>query len=460
MPERFEGYRIVEQLRSDPIADLYEAIQEPLGRRVLLKALAASILPSSPFAAVLEREARLLAGLDHPYILRLLDFVKRDDRMWLVLEYVDGWELSRWIERVRATKGATRTDGTPGGGVNVAAATAIALQIAEGLEHAHERGVIHRELTPRHVLVSRRGQIKLTGFAAHLDDSPSLLPEAVDLDAARNTAYLAPERILGEPADPRSDFFSLGVVLYELIAGECPFQDGRDGSTAQRVRHDSPPLLSRIAPATPGSLERLVARCLEKLPGERFQSAAELVQALRGILGELSVSDPVASVRRGLAEAKLISADEPPPSPTLLARQRERAPGVPLRGLVVAGALMVGGGAVIQWAGSATAEGNVRTENGILELVPENAASLRVVASPWAHVFVNGQKVATTPFAEPIPLKPGTHHVRLDHPNAASEHRTVHLAPGEAVLLDVTMNVERPAPKTSLVPPPEDDDSP
>lgn len=121
---------------------------------------------------------------------------------------------------------------------------------------------------------------------------------------------------------------------------------------------------------------------------------------------------------------------------------------------------MVGGGAVIQWAGSATAEGNVRTENGILELVPENAASLRVVASPWAHVFVNGQKVATTPFAEPIPLKPGTHHVRLDHPNAASEHRTVHLAPGEAVLLDVTMNVERPAPKTSLVPPPEDDDSP
>lgn len=460
MTERFEGYRIVERLRSDPVADLYEAIQEPLGRRVLLKALAASILPSSPFAAVLEREARLLAGLDHPCVLRLLDFARRSDRMWLVLEHVDGWELSHWLERLRTTKGAARVESTPAGGVNVAAATAISLQIAEGLEHAHERGVIHRELHPRHVLVSRRGQIKLTGFSAHLDESPSLLPEAVDLEAARNTAYLAPERILGEPADPRSDFFSLGVILYELITGECPFQEGSDASTAQRVRHDSPPLLSRLVPATPGSLERLVARCLEKLPGDRFQSATELVQALRGILGELSVSDPATSVRRGLAEVKLISADEQPTPTARLARQRERVPGVPLRGLVVAGALMLGGGAVIQWAGSATTENDGHADGGILELVPENAASLRVVASPWAHVFVNGQKVATTPFAEPIPLKPGTHYVRLDHPNAASEHRTLDLAPGEAVLLDVTMNLELPAPKTSLIPPPEDDDSP
>lgn len=450
----------MDRVRSGPVADLYEAIQEPLGRRVALKALAPSILPSSPFAAVLEREARVLAGLDHPHIVRLLDFVKRADRMWLVLEHVDGWELSQWTERLRDSKRDARADGTPQGALSVPAATAIALQVAEALEHAHRRGVVHRELEPQHVLVSRRGTVKLTGFADYLDESPSLLPEAVDLSGARSAAYLAPERILGEPPDPRGDFFSLGVVLYELVSGQCPFREGDNVSAAQRVRHDSPPLLSRLAPATPGSLERLVARCLEKMPGDRFQSATELVQALRGILRELSVTDPEAAVRQGLAEAALIPAEEQPSPAARLTRQRERSPGVPLRGLVIAAGLLLAGGAMIRWIGSANAEREGLTDAGPLELVPEGAASLRVVASPWAHVFVDGQRVETTPFAEPIPLRPGTHHVRLDHPNAASEHRTLTLAPGEAILLDVTLNVELPSPKTSLVPAPEDDGSP
>jgi hypothetical protein len=447
MTEPFEGCRVVGLLRSGPVADLYEAIQEPLGRRVLIKALSPSILPSSPFAAVLEREARVVADLDHPGVVRLFDFVRRADRMWLVLELVDGWELQEVLARV--------PDGTP---LGAAAGAAIALQLAEALDHAHRRGVVHRELNPERVLLSREGTVKLTGFSVHLDDGVAALPEAVDVTGVRSAGYLAPEQILGEGADPRGDLFSLGVILYELVGGRCPFIGEGDVSTAQRVRHDSPPLLSRLNPDVPGSLERLVARCLEKLPGDRFQSAAEVAAGLRGVLAELGVPDATAAVRDALARVGLLADRESVPRAPR--KERERTPGVPLRGLVIAFALMAGGGVLIQRIDAATAGPEGSPGALPLELAPPEAGSLRVVADPWAHVFVEGQQVATTPFAKPIPLRPGTHHVRLDHPKAPSEHRTLTFAPGESILLDVTLKVERPAPEPSPLPPIEEDDSP
>lgn len=456
MTEPFDGCRVVSLVRSGPVADLYEAIQEPLGRRVLIKALSSSILPSSPFAAVLEREARVVSGLDHPGVVRLLDFVRRRDRMWLVLEFVDGWELSEILERLPPPPG-TESARAP---LGTAAGAAIALQLAEALDHAHRRGVVHREIQPQHVLVSRDGTAKLTGFAVHVDEGSSRLPEAVDVTGMRSAGYLAPEQILGEAADPRGDLFSLGVILYELVGGRCPFTGEGDTSTAQRVRHDSPPLLSRLTPDVPGSLERLVARCLEKLPGDRFQSAAEVAAALRGVLSELGVADPAGAVRDALAHAGLLPERESVQRAPRRERARERSSGVPLRGLFVALTLLVTGGGLIQWIGAATAHPGEGAGTTPLELVPPEAGNLRVVASPWAHVFVDGQQVATTPFAEPIPLRPGTHHVRLDHPKAPSEHRTLTFAPGESILLDVILKVERPVAEPSPLPPIEEDDSP
>jgi eukaryotic-like serine/threonine-protein kinase len=454
MTEPFPGCRVVALVRSGPVADLYEAIQEPLGRRVFVKALSPSILPSSPFAAVLEREARVAAELDHPGALRLLDFVRTNERMWLVLEHVDGWELAHLLER-------QRTQAPPGPrDSSISAAVALALQIAEALGHAHRASVVHRALHPQNVLVGRNGHIKLTSFSLQLDETPAALPEAVDVTGPRSAAYLAPEQILGETADPRSDFFALGVLLYEIVTGHCPFVGDDEASIAQRVRHDSPPLLCRVTPAAPGSLERLVARCLEKLPGDRFQSAEELAQALRSILGELGVKDAAASVRNWLGDTGLIPHEGGQAPTPRLAQRGDRPQGLPLRGLLAALVLMLTGGIVIQWLGYASADPGQTVSQGPLELIPVDAATLRVVAEPWAHVFVDGQRVATTPFAEAVPLRPGTHHVRLDHPNAPSEHRTLVLSPGESVLLDVAMNVEVPPPPVSPVPLPEDDETP
>lgn len=429
----FEGVQIVEKLRSGSIADLYHGLQQPLGRPVLIKALSSSILPSSPFAATLEREARLLAELHHPNILHVHDFVRRGDRMWLVLEHVDGWSLDELLAKT--------------GRLAPAPATAIALEIARALEHAHQHGIVHRDVQPRNVLVARRGQIKLVNFAVAVDERLPTAPELLDGSSAfGGPLYMSPEQILGEPADPRSDLFSLGVVLYEMLSGRRPFDAPDDRSATQRIRHDAPVPLARLVPTLPGSLERAVMRCLEKMPSDRFFSASELALALEAVLAEQDGGSVREHVRRALEDAALIDAG-PKSSGEPAPKLRTEAPPAPLRkailGLAVCSALVVVGGAVLSW--TAWRQGGhtvIRGRSTRLELAPSRAAYLRVVAEPWAHVFVDGQKVETTPFARPIPLRAGTHYVRLEHPNAPTERRTVRLVAGETVLLDVKMSID------------------
>src|SRR5438477_10050805 len=133
----FERYEVLENIRSGPITDLYRAELVALERPVFIKALARGISPSSPFAAALEREARLLTELDHPNVIRALDFVHDEHAMWLVLEYVDGWTLEAVLEKAKR--------------LSPAAACAIALQLAEGLGHAHKHGIVHRDVRPVNV---------------------------------------------------------------------------------------------------------------------------------------------------------------------------------------------------------------------------------------------------------------------------------------------------------------------
>jgi serine/threonine-protein kinase len=429
---QFDDAEIVSRLQVGPIAELYHAIQKPLGRPVLIKALSSSILPSSPFATTLEREAQLLSELHHPNVLHLYDFVKRDDRMWLVLEFVDGWTLEHVLRSAQRLPDA--------------AAAAIALEIARALEHAHERGIVHRDVAPRNVMISRSGAVKLVNFTVAVDERLPTAPELLDGATASGPAYMSPELILGERADPRSDVYSLGVVLYEMVSGRRPFDSAEErSSTTQRIRHDPPPPLARGGVA--GSLERIVRRCLEKLPSDRFLSASELAVSLERALTELGGGSTRSVVGKALTELGLVEA--PPPSERLAASPPSESRtlasmGAALGGLLFCTLLVVAGGVLIQRLGDraeVAARGSTR-----LELVPDKTAYLRVVAEPWAHVVVDGQHVETTPFSRAIPLPAGTHYVRFEHPRAAAVRRTVVLAPGETLLLDVKLDVRGAAP--------------
>jgi serine/threonine-protein kinase len=433
-----EGFRIVEELGSGSLSSVYKAVEEALGRTVAIKVLRATIAPSSPFAMQLEREARVLAELCHPNIGLLHAFTKTETRMHLVLEYVDGFNLTALLKK--------RPDVAP------ECVAAIGAAVARGLAHAHERGIIHRDIKPANILVSRRGEVKIFDFgiaerSLSAEEPVGLSPLRLEDIAAFGTpAYMSPEQILGESVDARSDVFSLGVVLYQLVCGARPFERGDETDrrpSAHRIRRDPPIPLHRRAPEVPPALERLVMRAIEKLPADRFPSAEAMAERLEELATAHTALRGDKLVVRALVHAGLATPadDENTATPKRNARASVRRA---IAGITLLGALAVGGGGGLQ----ATAHRGGRAAGARpLELVPASPGYLRVLAMPWAEVWVDGQRVDVTPFGRGVPLSQGTHYVTLVHPNAPVEKRTVNVAAGETRTVDVVMAVPDLAPK-------------
>jgi serine/threonine-protein kinase len=430
-----EGFRVLEEVGSGSLSTVYRAVEEPLGRIVALKVLKNTIAPDSPFAAQLEREARLLGTLAHPNIGLLYSFSKTPAGMHLVLEYVDGFSLATVLKK-RPT--------LPPDVVAV-----IGAAVAHGLAHAHQRGVVHRDIKPANVLVSKRGEVKIFDFgiaqrARAAEDVLTLAPTRVEDVAAFGTpAYMAPEQILGENVDSRSDLFSLGVVLYQLLCGARPFERGDDSDqrpAAHRIRRDPPIPLHRRAPDVPAALERVVMRAIQKLPADRFQTAEALAESLEEVARSRSGARGDVILVQALEAAGLVTPTEGHESaPVRRTRESVRAA---IAGLAVLGAVGVATGAFLQ--ASVHRDGDAAGMRP-LELLPASAGYLRVLATPWAEVWVDGQRVDVTPFARPIPLAEGTHFVTLVHPNAPAQKHSVSIVGGETRTLDVVMAVGAPA---------------
>src|SRR4051812_33020117 len=368
--ERFDGCEVVKKLSTGPITDLYHVVQEPLGRPAFVKALGSSILPSSPFAASLEREARLLAELNHPNIPKVYDFVRRDERMWLVLEFVDGVSLEEVMKRAKR--------------VPEAFACAIAVEVCRALSHAHAHGVVHRDVQPKNILLGKDGSLKLSNFSVAFDERMPTAPELLEGGTGYGgPAYMSPEQILGERADGRSDLFSLGVLLYEMLSGERPFDGPDDRSTSLRIRRDPVPPLSKRAAGISPALERVTQRCLEKMPSDRFDSSVEAMLALQACALELGAEPSAPLLRDTLIRARLLEGVPARGGAERKLRPVEGRVGVAVGGLFFALALIVGGGVSIQVVSGKTVGPPVAAQAGRrLELLPAGRAFLRVVAHP------------------------------------------------------------------------------
>jgi eukaryotic-like serine/threonine-protein kinase len=435
MPElpRFGNYKTVSELGSGAIATVYLATQEPLGRKVAIKALKATIPPSSTFATQLEREARVLSGLSHPNIVLLLDYVKSESQMYLVLEYISGFSLSELL----AKKPKLRAE----------MVAAIGAEVAEGLAHAHELGVVHRDVKPANVILSRQGEVKIVDFSiAHRERLPSVdEPAAFDTEtpahgtsqtAFGTPAYMAPEQLLGEAVDARSDLFSLGVVLYQLLCGVRPFdKPGEKRAPAHATRTSPAVQLRQRAPDVPRALERVVMRCIEKHPADRPTSADAVAEELKEFVRSRTELSMRQLVRGALASARLVAGDVP----SLVRASEPRTPLLQTPwSLALFGVALVVGLASVHATDHATEQSAPATEGPLGAARP---GFLRVLATPWAEVSVDGQHVDTTPMARAIPLAPGVHFVTFKHPSAPTQTRRVSIVASETATLDVTMDV-------------------
>lgn len=402
---------------------------------MIIKALRPTIAPTSPYAAPLVREAEILGRLHHQSVPLLYEVVRTESSIWLALEYIDGFTLEQALERA--------------GRLEPQAALAIGIELAQALSHIHERGVVHRHLSPSNVMISRKGEVKLIDFGAALDQFAQSSFHSSDPEGSFGAAdHMAPEQILEERIDARADIFAFGALLYQLLSGTRPF-DGPDArTTAHRIRHEAAPSLRGILPELPRAVEKIVLRCLEKQADDRYESAAALSAALETALRAATALPRARIITGELSRIRLLGdAALPESAPPEARALREFGPKGSLFSTILVHlallALLLGGGAFIQYRAQQSKETLGVAGHGPLELSPKSAGSLRIVAEPWAHIVINGQYVETTPFARPIPLPPGVHYVTLQHPQADDERRVVRIIPGETVWLDVKMAVSK-----------------
>jgi serine/threonine protein kinase/tetratricopeptide (TPR) repeat protein len=290
---RLGPYEIIEPLGAGGMGEVYRARDTRLERDVAVKVLPEALVSEPQALARFEREAKLVAALSHPNILAIHDVGRDNGVSYAITELLEGETLR---ERLNAATFPLRK------------AVDCARQIARGLAAAHARGIIHRDLKPENIFVTRDGGVKILDFGLAKKELSSAPAEgSVQLTAARTipgtilgtVGYMSPEQVRGEEADSRSDIFSFGSVLYELLFGEPAFRSETDVETMSAILRDDPPRL-RGRGAVPAEFVRIVAHCLEKKREERFQSASDLGFALGFLEGEQS--EPAAEApdaRRG-----------------------------------------------------------------------------------------------------------------------------------------------------------------
>jgi len=269
-------YEIRGPLGAGGMGEVYRAYDPVLQREVAIKILSEALISTPERLHRFEEEARAAAALSHPNILVVYQLGNDNGVAYLVSELLDGETL-----RFRLRRGPIPLRKTIDYGV----------QIARGLSAPHEKGIVHRDLKPDNLFLTRDGRIKILDFGL-AKQSPPIDKPALESDRTHPTeagfvvgtvAYMSPEQVRGRPADPRSDIFSLGSVLYELTTGRQAFDKETSPETMTAILNDDPTPIVHLAPNTPPGLQRVVHRCMEKDPAQRFQSASDLAFALESL---------------------------------------------------------------------------------------------------------------------------------------------------------------------------------
>lgn len=431
MIERVGNCRIVEEIGAGGMAVVYKAVQEPLGRTVAVKALKSAMASDKQFSARFMREAHFMASMQHENILHVYDFLFFGGTCFIILEHVEGIDLYDLLEKCQR--------------LPVEVATIIALQTARALDHAHFRGIIHRDIKPANIMISKTGTVKLMDFGIARDDS---LQDLTETGAGLGTpSYMSPEQIVGEKLDFRTDVFSIGIVFYQMLTGRKPFLEDDLRSVMHKIRLERYTSPRKLNPAVPRSLERILARCMEKLPHNRYPSMQALIHDLEDFLASQVHGNYSARLVNFLALEELIEkqeAEEILAPGRGLAMRTDGENRLALRQIMSVQAalltvILICSG-FLRFAHPASEASQPVDPTTPITASLEEAGFLRVVVQPWAHVHVDGQQVATTPTARRFPLAPGRHFVRLENPYFQPHEEEITIRTGATITVQVELS--------------------
>jgi len=264
-----DRYEIIDKVGSGGMADVYKAKCHRLNRYVAIKVLKAEYSSDKNFVSKFRNEAQSAAGLSHPNIVNVYDVGEDNGLYYIVMELVEGITLKRFIERK--------------GHLEIKEAVGISIQIAQGMEAAHANHIIHRDIKPQNIIISREGKVKVTDFGI----AKAATSNTVTQNAIGSVHYLSPEQARGGYSDERSDIYSLGVTLYEMLTGCVPFAGDNTVSVALlHIQGEATPV-RELNPSVSVSLDKIVQKCMQKKQERRYQSASELIQDLKS-----SINDP------------------------------------------------------------------------------------------------------------------------------------------------------------------------
>ncbi len=433
MIERIGNCRIIEEIGSGGMAVIYKAVQESLNRTVAIKALKTSVARESQFAVRFEREALSVAALQHENIIHIYDFHRQGGALFIVMEYVEGIDLYDLLEKASPLP------------VDVAAI--IAMQVARALDYAHYRGIIHRDIKPANIMLSKSGGVKLMDFGIARDQSFGDLTESGT--GLGTPSYMSPEQILGDKLDFRSDIFSVGIVLYQMVCGQKPFIEDEQKSVMHKIRLEKYPSPRKLNPLIPWELERIMARCMRKRREDRYRSTQDLVLALERFISRRCEMNYHARLVMHLRDQGVMTPDEadaylhPAVAGGYMRTPARAAMGGPsLRRLLAVEAAVLGAMAL------ATSFIHL-APIGLPAPAPAMAAPppppprppgyVRVVVDPWAEIFVDGRPVETTPVGRPIAIPEGRHTLELRNPYFETETRNIEVARGATQTIKVSL---------------------
>ena len=286
-----DRYEILERIGSGGMSDVYRARCHKLNRLVAIKVLKEEFSQDASFVEKFKMEAQAAARLSHPNIVNVYDVVDEGDLHYIVMELVEGITLKSYI----AKKGMLGTREAIG----------IALQMAQGIEAAHENGIVHRDIKPQNIIISMDGKVKVTDFGI----ARAASSQTMSATAVGSVHYISPEQARGGYCDTRSDIYSFGVTLYEMMTGKVPFEG--DNTVTVALAHLEEPMErpSAVNPSVPVSLEKIILKCTQKKPEYRYGSMGEVIEDLRRALIEPD-ADFVEETPRADSTARTVTISE------------------------------------------------------------------------------------------------------------------------------------------------------
>ena len=413
---QYGRYRIVKELGKGNMGVVYQAHDPQIDRSVALKVLRPDRVVSEAFVSRFLKEARAIGRLSHPHIVTVYDVGEDNGTIYIAMEYLQGEPFN---DVIRA------------GRLSIEQSVEIACQVADALDYAHGRGIVHRDIKPSNIILDAQNKVKLTDFGiARIEDAASAGQTQAG-EILGTPIYMSPEQVMGQTVDGRSDLYSLGVILYEMVAGRRPFTGNNIAALFRSITQDTPEAPDAINPFVNPRLSRAIMQSLDKRPENRFQTGRELAAAL-GTLGA-PVRQESAPPRRGAArKGYLIAA-----AMVLLAAFSlsgywifARRPGS--ESLPGGAATSVRDGGNVAAVETTSPGGSVDVQEVV------QSAALRISSDPSAaQVYIDSHLKGTTPLEMDLPL--GKYEVRINSPEHLEWEGQINLEESGPVPLHVQL---------------------